>query len=221
MRRHRRLSVLHNALNKRVVRLEKLVVDTTGRSIDPLSERQVAYAMIEALSSWSAFIREFYLSCALFQPRTIRGNPVTHSSLAIADEFTALCGALGALGQTYALTRSVSARTVSPRDEPTWHDPSTLVRLSSNIGLSNSTSVLAAFAYPTTFFRDAPAVRNFYAHRNAESAARVSRLAAREYNMLTVRRPSELITTLFHSRGQTLLEEWLEDIRLISYELCL
>jgi hypothetical protein len=94
---------------------------------------------------------------------------------------------------------------VSPsrRDEPTWHDPRTLLTLASDIGVSNLNEVQAAFSLGATYLSNLPTVRNFYAHRNDETFRKV-REKAILLGLGRNIRPSEFVCTVLPSRPQNL-----------------
>ena len=218
MRRCPSLEKLQNAFDERVVRLERLV--STINPGMPESDRLLSYASIEALSAWSSFAREFYLSCCFLGARTLTGNFAHPTSAQINNERDALLYSIQLLKHQKVFARASRGASISPRDEPTWHDAVSLVRLSASLGLSNDGSVLSGLSYPTTFFRDMPVVRNFYAHRNKITANRVETLAAANYNAPSFASTSTFIGTILPNRSQSLINEWLGDLRLISHEIC-
>jgi hypothetical protein len=216
MRRRRSLKTLYSAFDSRIERLSRIV---DGSSIaDPLADRNLAYVMIESLNGWGIFAREYYLSCTLYRARTIDGlasGPPT----AIPTERDALIEAVRLL-KPQALSKVLAGSAISGRDEPTWHESRTLLVLGSSLGFANFSSIAAAFSYSTTFFRDAPPSRNFFAHRNAASAEKVRRLASGPPYLSAEVRPHRFLKSLVPGRPQSVISDWLDDLRLVSHELC-
>jgi hypothetical protein len=214
MRRRTCLNRLNESFARRIIRLEFAAAKIAGKTGNDI-DQTVAYVAIEALSAWSGFSREFYLSCAFLYPKTIRGQHVNHRQANILGERDAL------LYSIRQLKGKASGRgRIAPRDEPTWHEKRALPSLSRSLALSNYNSVVTGFSYPTTFFDDLPVVRNFYAHRSKDTAEKVLNVASRKYGNRTIRHPNELINDILQGRVQTLLQEWLGDMRQIGAAIC-
>lgn len=214
MRRRTSLERLNRSFVHRISQLEFVangVAGKEGRDID----RAVAFLVIESLSAWSGFAREFYLSCAFLNPKTITGHHVNHQVAVIKDERLALIHSIRILKG-----KSTSSPRIAPRDEPAWHEKSALARLSASLSLSNNQSVINGLSYQTTFFDQLPTLRNFYAHRSEGTSAKVLRLAHRQYG-LVIRHPNELVNKLLAGSIQTLIQEWLSDMKKISMTICL
>jgi hypothetical protein len=116
--------------------------------------------------------------------------------------------------------KTVTAPRIAPRDEPAWHEKRALSLLSGSLALSNNQFVILGLSFQTTFFDELPTVRNFYAHRSQGTAEKVLRMAARRYGTVTIRHPNDLINVLFAGRVQTLIQEWLGDMRQIGLTVC-
>jgi hypothetical protein len=105
------------------------------------------------------------------------------------------------------------------RDEPTWHDPQILLRLTREAELSNAPDVAAAFSINTRAFTDLPVLRNYFAHRNQgthEAALRIALL-----NSVPIpSRPSEVLASVPAASTQTLFQDWLGDLDLVAEFLC-
>lgn len=218
MRRLTCLARLSRSFGGRIHRLEYIAASTAGNS-GPNVDRAVAFITIEAQTTWANFSREFYLSCALLSPKTIAGRRVFHTTSNILDERHALLRSIQVLKPNrYAgAARSVN---ISPRDEPTWHEKVCLLRMAQDLHLSNQAMIIAGLSYPTTFFNDLPVIRNFYAHRSHKSVEKVRELARRNYGIRSLVHPTELVNQTLSGGTQTLLSEWLGDMRTISDTLC-
>lgn len=218
MIRSRSLFCLQRNFDERLMRLDRIVSETNIQ--DPSFDRRIAYAIIECINAWSVFAREYYLSCSLISAKTINGIPVTSTIQRFSSERDAILYSIQHLKPTLYARASASS-SISPRDEPTWHETRTLIVISNQLGWNNLATISSSFSYPTTFFEHCPTVRNFFAHRNKETAAKVVRLASRPPYSATVKSAAEFVGVRLPGRGQTLIEEWIEDLRLVSHGICL
>lgn len=202
---------LSRSVERRAVALRQLV-EGLPTTPSPVADRLVAYTTIEALNLWAQFSRAFYLACC-FGAVSRSGQPVS-----VAIYFGTRDDAL-----THAVRTMGSSRKSGPpwtrRDEPTWHDPNVVLKLLGSLKASNLGNVQGAFGYQTRVFRDLPTVRNFYAHRNEETARKVGTLA-RRFGQSSRRRPTELMCTRLGNRPQTILADWLDDIRNVVVLVC-
>lgn len=214
MWRRTSLSRLNDAFGTRVRRL-RVLANTAAAGTDAAADRMVAFVLIETLTTWSSFAREYYLSCAIMRPKTISGSRVVHSNATVTQgERDALVYAIRILkGKVYQKPR------VNPLDEPVWREKRCLASLSAGLQLSNDADIVSGLSYPTTFFNQAFIVRNFFAHRTENTAARVRDLAKREYS-LTIGQPIQLVNSRFGGRSLTLAQEWLYDLEAIARAMC-
>lgn len=190
MRRRTCLERLNHSFARRVSYLELIASDVSGKSGHDI-DLALGFLTIEALTAWSNFAREFYLSCAYLYPKTIGGQHVSHANATIIDERQALIHSIFVLkGKVFAGPR------ITPFDEPTWREKRTLSRLSQSVGLSNNAAIVSGLSYQTTFFEEAHTLRNFYAHRSKGTAEKVFDLALRKYGLPTLPHPSELINVV-------------------------
>lgn len=173
------------------------------------------------MSAWTTFAREFYLSCAYLSPKTMLGNRVSHSeSHVLLSERDSLLRSIQALRGGQAFGEASKKPKIAPRDEPTWHAKPTILKLASELSLSNSSAIIVGLSYPTTFFDNLPSVRNFYAHRSADTAAKVERLALKDYGVTGLGHPTSFVNQILPQRSDTLLAEWLTDMQAVSAGLC-
>jgi len=204
---------LRRSANKRLILL-RILADSCVQPVTPVVDQRVSFIVIEALNLWASFVRSYYLSCAVMQPLRESGARVTIGLAGIHDSVDAL---------------AVSIRTLKPRvtwgppwsrnDEPAWHAPGTLVTLARAINSSNQPEIAAAFGYSTKVFQYLPSVRNFFAHRNEETADRIVNVA-RSYRLNPKLRPSEILCSNVPRRPQSLMSDWLDDLRLTVSLLC-
>jgi len=172
---------------------------------------QLAFVAIEA-NLWASFVRTYYLSWFM-RPRTASGHKVVCSR-----HFPLFQDAI-----VFAIRRlrwrGYSGVRPSRRDEPAWHDPSALLTLAVEVGVSNLTQIQAAFSLGATYHANLPVVRNFYAHRNIETFYKV-RDRAVVLGLGRNLRPCEFLCTALPSRPLNLISDWLHEIRLTIELLC-
>lgn len=211
VRPHRRYLRLHRCSAVQLISLREKVSGLTAMTSSPNDER-IAFVVIEALNIWGSFARAYYLSWFLY-PTTMSGNRVSCSNQIQKFE-DALIFAIRRLR-----SRKYSGVRPSRRDEPIWHDPSTLLTLATEIGVSNLNEVQAAFSLGATYPNVLPTVRNFYAHRNDETFRKV-REKAMMLGMGRNLRPCEFLCMSLPSRPQNLISDWIDEIRLTIELLC-
>lgn len=206
------------AINK-VHRLKRLLNNISNLSSNNEIEICLTYVTIEALNTWSNFSRSFYLSCTL-HPRTVNGNRVT--TRIETGNFNE------AIGEAISLYRS--SATPNPqglwhrREEPTWHERSTITRVCNHIECSNITDISHGLSGQQTFFTHLPVFRNFYGHRNQQTEKAAMQLAPR-YGIPATLRPSDILRQFPISGTSTpstsiLLVQWLDEIEFTIEYLC-
>lgn len=203
---------LDRVASRRALILRTLVHDypTAGGSKD---DRVVSYVAIEALNLWASFVRSFYLSCVV-GVKNRAGQKITISRPGVSTASDAIIFSIRRM-KPWVNT----AQKLYRRDEPTWHDPNTIITLLTALGSSNLSQVHAAFAYPTFVFKHLPTFRNFFAHRNEDTAKKTAQIS-RSYGMSARLRPSEFLCTKVRRRPQNVLSDWLDDIRNVIGLLC-
>jgi len=199
------LEQLSLQLRKRAGRLLPLV-KYIQPPIDAARDRDVAHVTIEILNAWSSFNRAFYISCAL-RAYTAAGTRVAVSVNGLATPSDALTLAMKTLkGQNKPLQR---------RQEPSWHDVKNIITLVSTIGASNINTVVAALSYPTHAFRCLPIARNFFAHRNTDTARKCRALSA-TLQTAAAWRPGDVLVQRDYTRPNNVLTEWITDVTTVA-----
>jgi hypothetical protein len=174
--------------------------------------RAVAYVAIETQNLWASFARAYYLSCAL-KAKTEAGLKVTITQAGITAGTDAIAFALKLLKPW------ITATHVMRREEPTWQDTHNILRLFTAIGASNSIQVQTALSYPTRVFELLPSMRNFFAHRNDETARKAATVAT-SLGISSRIRPEDMLSFVLPGRPQNVLADWLDDIRAVIALLC-
>ncbi|GAB3615901.1 hypothetical protein GCM10027416_04580 [Okibacterium endophyticum] len=101
------------------------------------------------------------------------------------------------------------------RQEPDWLDPNTLLILLDLVGASNSGDVSAALSLRARALTDLPSLRNFYAHRAMNTAEKVRKMGL-NYSIPSVHHPVELCLGYAPGRPQSVLADWVSELRLIT-----
>lgn len=211
MRIVRNLAQLQDVAERRLLFLKALVYRARNPS-SPNHDRRVAFVSVEAANFWSQFCRCYFLSCAL-QARRMAGGRVS-TSIRLNNVEDALTVAV-----QYKDPRKTGTGPWNWSDEPTWRKPTTVTNLLSRIGASNYSQVQAAFGYSTTVYTYLPAVRNFFCHRCKETADKLVPLA-RSTRMPSRSRATDILCSASPTATQSLLCEWIDDLRYVAKELC-
>lgn len=167
---------------------------------------RAAFVTIEGLNLWSEFARD-YLRCALYHDATRSGKPLT-------TRFPRGTPLEQALRQIPSVLRKKPGSQLTRMHEPAWHSRRYFLKTARLAGLSTVLEVQAAFALPIRFTEDLHIARNFFAHRNAETAAGVRRLGGR-YAILRVGHPCDLILGTEPGRPVVVLEDWLAEVEIV------
>jgi hypothetical protein len=212
MRESRNFAYLRGSALRRLRRLRAGAV-TGVAAENPRRDRELAHVVLEAQNLWANFSRAYLLSC-IYKPRRCTGSRVTYSNAAIQTPGDVLYAA-------NKLARGPNAPApLTRRDEPPWHDISLLHRTCQHLQCSHLGQVQAALSLQTRVFHDLPTFRNFYAHRNLESAQNAVQLARRNYLIIGPTHPSDVLAEPARNRPQALILDWLDDMRAIVELVC-
>ena len=176
-------------------------------------DKHLAYVVIETQNLWANFVRSYLLSC-LLMPRRVLGGRVTLTNAAIRSPGDLLLCA--AQVQKGPLAPAPTTR----REEPSWHDVQIFLRTCQTIGCSHLTVVQLGLSVQTRIFYDLPAFRNFYSHRNEESAERALGLVRRQYLITKAKHPTEALATSVLLRPQALVLDWLDELDVVMALIC-
>ncbi len=218
MRRYVRLDRLSHSTERRLRRLQGRArqVRVAGGTLKPSQfEAEVSFVVIELLNMWSNAAKWYFVSCAR-GARSSQGQQI-HSALALVDDNDAVGAAVRVFHP--GATPSGATGLWDRRDEPSWHDPNTLVRLSSAAHLSNAVTISGSFGLGAKVFRDLPVFRNYFAHRNRETRMAAQRIG-RPYGVNTLQNPSKILCEVPVGRGASVLEEWIDEISATIRLLC-
>lgn len=169
-------------------------------------ERRVAYAVIELQNTWMEFARALFLTYAL-GGRDPSGTWVKHGLAQVVGPQDAIREAAHLF-----LPKNRRRPKVGRRDEPVWHQRTTLTRLVSHFGFSNSAHLMAGLSVQTKVFDFLPPMRNFYAHKNSDTSGSARRMAT-HYRLGQTGHPTDLLLASAPNRPQSVAEDWVSDFR--------
>jgi len=148
----RNFNILHEAVSKRLNRLRFIATNACLRPQNEFSEtnREISFVIIELHSAITNFTRSYFLSCTI-NPKSKSGTKVTCNP-AIRSYADAIDAAMKACKNS--VWRRSPGFAWSRRDEPSWHQPNTLINSCQEINCSYQANILAAFSVPTRVFND-------------------------------------------------------------------
>jgi hypothetical protein len=203
MRQVRSFAELHGALKHRLVRLEGLAIEAA--SFDDREKRRAAsYIAIELHNCWAMFARSSYVS-VMCGTRTLTGGRA-------GPGVNVVC-----TSRAQAIQQAIAFVQTRPNStkEPHWFDSTVYTRLANNFQFANLASVTNAFGYTTNFFTLAPTFRNYFAHKNEETAGKVERI--RQHRFPTGPScPGRLMVEVLQVTSPPLAREWIHDVRVIG-----
>jgi hypothetical protein len=202
---------LARQLKHRAWRLIPLI-RTTSAPATADADRLVAYVTIEAVNAWASFCRAFYISCAM-RAYTASGTRVAVTASGLNTPQDALLLALQRL-------KGFKKTSFKRLDEPSWHNVNNLITMLGHIGASNHGVVVAAFGYSTQAFNCLPTLRNFFAHRNADTCGKCHSLAA-AIPVSLAKRPADILLHRDYAKPMNLLAEWINDMSQVADDLVL
>jgi len=199
-------AALYGTARRRIDYIETLL-PTKMVGFDRALDRDVAFVTVELLNTWARFSRTLYFSVCRGVRDSAGSRVLTSMDLRDFDA-----------AQRFASQRfrnhPLPAGPLNHRHEPNWLDPNILQTLLNDIGATNSATVNSALSVSTRVFQDLPSIRNFYGHRGADTA-RKAKNVARNYMTSPSLHPTELCLTFAPGRAQSILRDWVYDLRSI------
>lgn len=218
MHAERSLPALESRLQARLSRL-KLLMQTCGvahgSNYAAETGRKYSYIVIESMNCWVLFSRNFLISAALGAYTRNNGRVTSNFNRQSTLQDVIIDAAIF---ENPRLASSGRPTRIHPRQEPTWHDPAVITRLSTALGLSNSVTVSQALSLNATFMRDLPPIRNYFAHKNEDTAERVRQIGRQHgisgYAGTSSRKktPIAVIASPALGRPQSILKDWIDEM---------
>ena len=213
MRPSKHLSRLRHKTNERHLKKLSILAHKVSRLPWPESDQTVSFITIQCLNVWANFARAYFLSCTL-SPWREKGLQIKlkNSTIHTFDD------AINAAMRKCKPWASQQGNWWRP-DEPAWHVPQTLIKSCDEIRCSNRTEIRQALSGQTHAFDHLRVFRNFYAHRNDDTAMKAKRIA-QSYSISLWRHPTEILLTPAYGRPQILILDWINDIEAVVELLC-
>ena len=191
-------------------RLERWSVQVEQRSsTDVHADMFVSHTVIGLHNWWSSFCRTYFLSVST---GTKIGRRTTTTVPALKTHADALLAAVAYVNRGKPWFKCPA--TVSRREEPTWYDAPTLAGLVGALQCTEQNTAQGALGFIARTAVDLTIIRNFYAHRNDDTARKVQPIA-RRYLLPASTHPTHLLLARAPRRPQRILSDWLDDIRFV------
>lgn len=172
-------------------------------------EERMTFAAINLLNSWANFQRAYFICCLLGTKSATRSRIISNQTGII----TTSNDAVGKAITHFTPTRTPRSNGVwDTRDEPTWHDSNTLLKLSIAYAFSNSSDIQTAFTFGFTAHKNLVVFRNYYAHKNRGTRSKAQILANQYLIPQRLHPTAILLGTPSTSPSMNLIELWTEEL---------
>jgi len=176
----------------------------------------ISYAVIELDNLVLSAMRVLLIS-SVRNARTLSGVRV-RSVFSLREEGEIAAFTLSVVNNQ-AFIRMGSPIRIDRKQEPTVRDPRAVERVFSAAGLTNTPSLQSALALNATLFANLATLRNFYAHRNADTW-RKARRKATDMGIYAVSSVDDIVKSLVPGRAVRVYEDWLDEAELFFEEAC-
>ena len=208
------LSKVYDALTSRLRRLRRLY--NVGADAAAGKSELISYAVIELDNLVLSAMRVLLIS-SVRNARTLSGVRV-RSVFSLREEGEIAAFTLSVVNNQ-AFIRMGSPIRIDRKQEPTVRDPRAVERVFSAAGLTNTPSLQSALALNATLFANLATLRNFYAHRNADTW-RKARRKATDMGIYAVSSVDDIVKSLVPGRAVRVYEDWLDEAELFFEEAC-
>lgn len=208
------LSKLHGSLTARLTRLRRLY--NIGLDSEAGRPELISYSVIELDNLVLSGLRVLLIS-SVRNARTLSGVRV-RSSFLLREEGEIAAFALSVVNNQ-AFVRMGSPTQIDRKQEPTVRDPRDVARVFLAAALTNTPSLQNALALNTTLFTNLATLRNFYAHRNADTWRKARRKGI-EMGISGSQGVDDIVKALVPGRAVRIYEDWLDDAELFFEEAC-
>lgn len=177
----------------------------------------VPVMVINGINAWSNFARAYVLSSAL-GTKSIAGISVRCGLPRGKCCNDVIWEILHAINSKKALR--LKGRLVPRRDEPTWHDPNTLIVATKALQLSCAGTVQAAMSPFPQYLPDWSCIRNFFAHRNQDTFASALGILSQRYGIVSTKDLGKAVLAPRLNGARPLLWEWADNVEDLCEYLC-
>lgn len=212
MRPRRNLRILRNQVFRQCCRLEAFQAKLQAAQDERLLDAVVSLTCIQALNVWSEFSRGFLLSSAR-GAYDCSGRKATATTVVPGGERELACHLTEKLGK--------KKRAFERRQELRWHKADILQQAAGYLGLTNLEAVDKVLSCNFSFFQDLEPARNFFAHRNPDTAREVRDVARRlAIPGFISGLPRDILLFASSNRPVPLARLWLGEMRQAAAILC-
>ncbi len=216
MKSPRRLKTIEKIYIRSMSRFTKDLANVGTSANNHVMEKSISYAAINMLNCWANFNRMYFASCAQGAVSPSGGHIVSDLS-GTGATFNDLIGKAINHYKPNATPRANGMW--DTRDEPTWHDSATILKLAQVFNFSNINDINAAFTFGYTAHRNLAVFRNYYGHKNMGTMRKAQTLAS-AYSIQSNLSPSQILLRPPSGSTQALLTVWRTELcDTISY-LC-
>lgn len=204
MKHPRRLAAIERVYLGSLERFSRDLGSVSAAASSHETEVRVGYIAINLLNCWSNFIRTYYISCA--------SGALSPSGAIISSDLTTGAATFNdLLGRAITHFNSKAVPKIDgswdSRYEPTWHDSATIIALAKEFNFTNLADITAAFTFGYTAHRNLVVFRNYYGHKNANTARKAQNLAP-YYSIPSNLKPTNILLSPPPSTAGSLLEVW-------------
>ena len=169
------------------------------------ADRIASYVCINSLNLLSEFNRA-YFALALENAKTRSGTIVCTQFPKNTSVHTAL--------SNLNLLRPRGRASVTRRNEPAWHSMPRFLDVLQLAAVTTEGQVRVAMGLQVRVLGDLPTIRNFFAHRNGETAQKSRRMLTRFYSVPT-NHPVFMLGSFSTGRPTTILEDWMAELEIV------
>lgn len=205
---------LHRVFSYKLRKIQAAGIAASKSPGDQKSVNQcMGFATIELLNLWNNFVRAYLFSLPLRPKRRsgLRALLYDQSIVTPAQLIATLTIALKGVSAAVPTTR---------RDEPKWYERTILVRSIMALKPSNRDQVLGAISLSNGAIDNLPCFRNYFAHRNDQTAEKATRLAFSKYMISGKRHPADVLVSSAQGRPQELILDFCDEIGAIADLMC-
>ena len=195
----------------------RLIPSTRSTANSFAMEERITFAAVNLLNSWANFQRTYFICCLL-------GTKSATQNSIFSNQTGIITNANDAIGK--AIINFTPARVPrsngiwDTRDEPTWHDSNTLLKLSIAYAFSNSPDIQTAFTFGFTAHKNLVVFRNYYAHKNRGTKSKAQAIAIQYLLPQRLHPTTILLGTPSSSPSSNLIELWAEELSQTIELLC-
>jgi len=169
------------------------------------SNRLTSFLILNTFNAWAEFCRNYYLA-------GVRGF-TTHSGVAVSTSLANNTPIQVAMQHAKLILypKWVPAP-LARRDEPAWHSRKYFLKVCQGVKFTNYSQVSAALALKSTSYEDIWSYRNFYAHRNEDTALQALSIARRQ--KIIGAHPTTCASAIIPGAATNFVESWAYDLDL-------